>query len=193
VAACAGPAPLEDSLRLGERHYLEDDYGAALPHLREAAEQGRAEAQFLLGLMSERGQGVPQDDGQAADWYGRAAEQGHAGAMNRLGMLHRAGRGVPEDLVRAAELFRAAAKAGHADAQFNLGLAYETGEGVPKDLYLAVRWYAKAARQDDRRAIRKLRYYGVVFGPATSHLPEDDPVSPDDGRLEDGRPTPGGD
>jgi TPR repeat protein len=165
VAACAGPAPLEDSLRLGERHYLEDDYGAALPHLREAAEQGRAEAQFLLGLMSERGQGVPQDDGQAADWYGRAAEQGHAGAMNRLGMLHRAGRGVPEDLVRAAELF----------------------------LYLAVRWYAKAARQDDRRAIRKLRYYGVVFGPATSHLPEDDPVSPDDGRPDDGRPVPAGD
>jgi len=36
------------------------------------AEQGEAAAQFNLGLMYATGQGVPQDDAEAAKWFRRA-------------------------------------------------------------------------------------------------------------------------
>ncbi len=40
---------------------------------RKAAEQGRANAQHNLGVMYERGQGVPQDYAQAHMWFILAA------------------------------------------------------------------------------------------------------------------------
>ncbi len=62
---------------------------------RVDAQAGDAEAQFNLGVMYDRGQGVPQDDVQAAEWYRKAAEQGHAGAQHNLGSAYYDGRGVP--------------------------------------------------------------------------------------------------
>ncbi len=48
----------------------------ALRELRSLADQGDADAQFNLGLMYARGQGVPQDHAQAMKLYRMAAEQG---------------------------------------------------------------------------------------------------------------------
>ena len=53
--------------------------------LRERANAGEAEAQWLLGLMYEKGGGVPQDLAQAAQWYRKAAEQGNVAAQCSLG------------------------------------------------------------------------------------------------------------
>ena len=41
---------------------------------RQAAEQGHADAQFNLGNMYANGEGVPEDDAEAARWYRMAAE-----------------------------------------------------------------------------------------------------------------------
>ena len=54
-------------------------------------------AQFNLGLMYDKGEGVPQDDAEAVRWYRLAAEQGHAEAQANLGWMYDAGRGVPQD------------------------------------------------------------------------------------------------
>ena len=51
--------------------------------------------------MCANGQGVPQDDVEAAGWYRKAAEQGHAFAQIRLGDMYADGRGVPQDDVEA--------------------------------------------------------------------------------------------
>ncbi|MDG6234934.1 sel1 repeat family protein, partial [Glaesserella parasuis] len=47
----------------------QQNYQAAFPMFKELAEQGIAEAQFNLGLMYEKGDGVNQDYHQAAKWY----------------------------------------------------------------------------------------------------------------------------
>ncbi len=73
----------------------------ALRRLREAAEQGDADAQYSLGLIYANGQGVPRDHAEAAKWYRKAAEQGHAKAQYRLGFMYEYGVGVPRDLVLA--------------------------------------------------------------------------------------------
>ena len=41
----------------------------------KAAEQGYAKAQFNLGMMYRRGEGVEQSDVKAVEWYLKAAEQ----------------------------------------------------------------------------------------------------------------------
>jgi len=51
---------------------------------RTAAEQGNLNAQYLLGRMYERGQGVAKDDVLAYVWLSAAAEQGSAEAAHGM-------------------------------------------------------------------------------------------------------------
>ena len=53
----------------------------------KAAEQGQAEAQYTLGFMYAKGEGVPQDYAEAMKWFRKAAEQGHAEAQHNLGVM----------------------------------------------------------------------------------------------------------
>ena len=48
---------------------------AAVKWYTKAAEQGLAEAQFVLGTMYADGIGVPENDKTAVKWYTKAAEQ----------------------------------------------------------------------------------------------------------------------
>ncbi len=77
--------------------------------MRPLAEQGVAEAQFLLGVMYDKGQGVPQDYAKAAGWWRKAAEQGDPIAQYDLGVAYHNGEGVPQDYVQAHRWFNLAA------------------------------------------------------------------------------------
>ena len=52
---------------------------------RKAADQGIAQAQYILGTMFYHGRGVAQSDEEAARWYHKAADQGHVQAQHELG------------------------------------------------------------------------------------------------------------
>jgi hypothetical protein len=69
--------------------------------LRNLAEQGDPDAEWLLGVHYHTGEGVPQDDTIAAQWFTRAAEHGHILAQATLGAYYWIGRGVPQDLSKA--------------------------------------------------------------------------------------------
>ena len=114
---------------------------------RARAEQGNAEAQFKLGRMYAKGEGVPQDYAQAVAWFRKAAEQGNAKGQNGLGAMYGSGQGVPQDWVQAVVWFRKAAEQGEAMAQCNLGVRYDNGQGVTQDYAQAAGWYRKAAEQ----------------------------------------------
>eukprot|EP00729_Bicosta_minor_P007498 gene7498-biopygen19921 len=109
-------------------------------------------AQYILGIMYCTGEGVEQDDVEAAKWYRMAAEAGIATAQNNLGSMYCNGEGVEQDHVEAAKWYRMAAEAGHAKAQYNLGAMYDNGEGVEKDHVEAAKWYRKAAEAGDADA-----------------------------------------
>jgi TPR repeat protein len=121
------------------------DYATALSELRPLADQGNPTAQVLLGDMYLTGQGVPQDDKQAVEWFRKAAEQGFAIAQNDLGFMYDNGRGVPHDDELALHWYRKSAEQGYAPAQNNLGRFYS--RAVPQDDKRAVEWYRKAAVQ----------------------------------------------
>jgi uncharacterized protein len=72
-----------------------------LQRFREDADGGSALAQYLLGVMYQLGEAVPQDHTEAAKWLNRAADQGLAVAQFVLGGMYANGQGVPKDVVRA--------------------------------------------------------------------------------------------
>ena len=109
------------------------------------AEQGEADAQYHLGSMYYRGEGVPHDDKQAIHWYTKAAEQGHVGAQFILALMYKNGQGVPQDFKQAIQWYTKAAEQGDVDAQYNLALMYKNGEGVLQDYIIAYAWFNLAA------------------------------------------------
>ena len=136
----------------GSAYYLRGDFEAAMLEWRPLADTGDPRAQYYLGLMYARGEGVPADSLQAAHWFRKSAEQGNAQSQYHLGMLYANGKGVPEDDRQAIHWLGESARQGEARAQFNLGIMYELGEGVPKDDRQAVIWYQQAAEQGHARA-----------------------------------------
>jgi TPR repeat protein len=77
--------------------------------MRPFADQGHSWAQYILGEIYDNGQGVSQDNAEAAKWYRKAADQGHANAQYNLGVMYSTGQGVPQDYVEAHKWFNLAA------------------------------------------------------------------------------------
>jgi TPR repeat protein len=57
--------------------------------------------QYNLGVLYDRGRGVPQDSTEAAKWYRLASDQGNAVAQNLLGAMYLEDRGVPKSYTEA--------------------------------------------------------------------------------------------
>ncbi len=90
AALCAGftlglTAPAWAGLKEGAAAQKRGDYATALRELRPLAEQGNAKAQYNLGVMYDKGRGVPQDYAKAVGWWRKAAEQGDAKAQYKIG------------------------------------------------------------------------------------------------------------
>ena len=158
------PAPASSSSRTDElsaphelftsgyRAYEAGEYAEAARLYKLAADKGNAAAQNNLGVLYEKGQGVPQSYEEAARLYKLAADQGDADAQNNLGELYYRGSGVTQSYEEAARLYRLAADKGNASAQFSLGWLHEHGEGVPRSVTKAARLYKLAADQGSASA-----------------------------------------
>jgi TPR repeat protein len=161
--------PAWADLEAGVAAYQRGDYTTALREWRPLAEQGNADAQNNLGMLYDKGQGVPQDYVQARRWYEKAASQGEASAQLNLGAIYGNGKGVPEDYQLALYWFRLSANQGNAMAFTQLGLMYERGNGVTQDIVLAHKWYILGAANGDkigaelRDALAKLMTPGQIF------------------------------
>ena len=88
------------------------DYAVALREWRPLAEAGNAASQFNLGILYERGFGVPQNYVAARDWYEKAANQGNLPAHVSIGRLYENGLGLAADPVRALIFYELAAARG---------------------------------------------------------------------------------
>ncbi|HHF4137034.1 TPA: tetratricopeptide repeat protein, partial [Haemophilus influenzae] len=82
---------LEQQFQQGLTAYEQSNYQTAFKLWLPMAEQGYAKAQFNLGVMYAKGQGVKQDDFEAVKWFRKAAEQGYAEAKFNLGHMYSKG------------------------------------------------------------------------------------------------------
>ncbi|MEW6765148.1 MAG: tetratricopeptide repeat protein [Pseudomonadota bacterium] len=84
----------------------------ALAGLKQAADGGIAEAQFLLGNACLSGEAGERDEALASHYFRQAAEQEHPGALQALALAHAHGElGLPRDEAQANVLFALAADA----------------------------------------------------------------------------------
>ncbi len=74
---------------------------ATLTQLQQLAEKEDPAAENALALRYASGDGVNQDDTEAARWFTKAAENGNVKAQVALGTRYWAGRGVPPSLTQA--------------------------------------------------------------------------------------------
>lgn len=146
--AQAGPAgsPVEGLFSANEGGA--PDYAAALPWARQAAEQGVAEAQSLLGTILVSGPEALRDPEEAEQWYRRSAAAGCPQGSLGLGLaLLR--KGDPVSLGEAAVEIRKAAAANLDTAIYLLGTLAEL---VENDSAQAAELYRQAAEKGVREA-----------------------------------------
>jgi TPR repeat protein len=154
----AGVACAAD-FKTGLDAYNRGDFAAALREWQPIAVAGDPHAEYNLGLLYARGQGVPQDYAQAVDWYRKAAEQGVAAAQYNLGVMYANGQGVTASPQEASKWFLKAADQGVTDAANGLGKMYYE-EGAFKNYAEAEKWYRKAADEGVASAAFNL---GVMY------------------------------
>ena len=154
----------------GRKAYNRGDYAMALKELLPLAEQGHAGAQYFIGYMYYKGQGVGQDGEEAVKWFRMAAEQGDVKAQYLLGYMYYKGQGVGQDGEEAVKWLRQAAEQDHAKAQFYLGEMYYKVKTVEQDGEEAVKWYRKAA---DLGLARSQFSLGVMYYEGMG-VPKDD-------------------
>ena len=139
AAAPVAAVPIMDYSQ-GVKAYLSGNFKQALAVWTPLAEQGSVEAQYNLGHMYRKGQGVPQNLSTAVNWYTLAAEKGEAVAQFNLGLMYQNGEGVPKDNNAALKWLTLAAEQGHTFAQYNLGVIYARGRSDFTDYERAYMW-----------------------------------------------------
>ena len=117
------------------------NYGDAMRWYEREAKKGSARAQFLLGMLYERGvPGHGKDLAKAHTWFLKAAEQGHPMAQYKVGASFHFGTGVTADRAQAVSWYRRAAGNGVAEAQHNLAHLLLNGTGTARSPDEAARW-----------------------------------------------------
>jgi hypothetical protein len=141
---------------------------AALSALQYAAEGGHPLAQWKLGRMYAKGDGVAQNDLRAYEYFSKIANA-HAedspsapqativaNAFVALGRYFVSGipnSQVKADPDRAREMFSyAASYFGNAEAQYNLARMYLDGVGTRRDFKYGIRWLALSAQKGQHQA-----------------------------------------
>jgi hypothetical protein len=144
---CSSGTAYADAFNDGVAAYQRGDYSSAIRDFRPLAENGNGDAQYNLGIMYDKGLGVPTDSTIAAGWYRKAAKLGIIDAQCDLGILYMEGRGVPNDDAAAAAWFRRAADRADARSQHYLARMYLLGRGVPQNYKEGLKWDLQAAGQ----------------------------------------------
>ena len=126
---------------------------------REAAQNGDAEAQYLLSDFLYRGDHVKQDKEESFYWwmhYIEATDYLDKSDLDMIGYPYTYEDGKQWTAKEAFRLFKKYAEQGDPYAQYCLGYFYFDGECVRKNLDTAVKWFTKAAEQGHEEAQFKL-------------------------------------
>lgn len=163
--SAALPAEVEGPAKAAMDAYKEGRHAKAVELATPLAEQGNAEAQYLLGFASETGQGMEQSKDKALEYYRKAAAGKHKDAVYRLSFILLASE-KEEERDQARQALETAAKDDPAVAARILGEAYLRGMLTPApDPDKAIFWWKRAADAGDVLSVLLVaRFYEGQFG-----------------------------
>jgi hypothetical protein len=81
--------------------YRTGDYAGAMTQFKALAAEGDAVAMYYLGIIYDRGYGVPANPAEAAKWFEKGAARGDSLSAYYIGKMTATGKGVPKDPVAA--------------------------------------------------------------------------------------------
>jgi TPR repeat protein len=168
----------------GVESYRIGNYRDAFQEWSQAAQQGDADAQYNLGCLYLRGEGVPKNIDLAIEWLQRAADQDDLDATTALftakpltddsrkkffskkrklsGKFHITFVAQRSD-GQAMRWTCATDEKDGAEIEFKIGIMYEDGRmGLPQDDTQAAKWYRRAAERNFATAQTKLGYLYVA-------------------------------
>lgn len=158
-------APAAQPLSYQYHDFLLDRQPELLDALRRDATAGRANAQYLMGMMYAEGHHLPQDTELALHWLERAAKQGHLDAQLDLGLLCL----ESGDAEGGRQWLIIAGAGGSVQAQYQLFRYYFEGQYGAPDYSQAMEWLEWAAQGgvvEAQDALGSLYLYG-------ENVPED--------------------
>jgi len=129
----------------GAAAYERGDYKTAFQKFSKEAEQGHADAQYLLYIMYKNGEGVPKNLKKAVKWLRKSADQNDPGSQAILSLQYAQGNGVPKSLVRSYMWASLADVNGykHAGAILEGISEHMTRDQIAKAQELASEWWEK--------------------------------------------------
>ncbi|MDI1302024.1 MAG: tetratricopeptide repeat protein [bacterium] len=178
LAVCAGLAgwshaatETETFLGRGYAAYEAGHYEEAAAAFRGVAEKGHAGAMLSLAQMYHKGQGLPQDDALALQWYVRAAEKGNQEAMNSAARAYELGLGTAKNAAQSVKWYLQSAASGDAEGMFMAGRIHELGSpaaALPADSAQALAWYEKARDAGNEEALPRLLRLSLPAAPVVA-------------------------
>lgn len=132
---------------------VDQDIAKAAQVYETAAEQGYADAQWLLGELYLTSTVVGIRPSKAAMLFGQAALQEHPEALYSLALLYLSGQGVEKNPAGASDLFNLAAIAGNSAGALRLAEMMDKGDGIPADADNAAFYFVIAAELGNADAI----------------------------------------
>ena len=136
-----------DNLR-GYKALESKDYKSALYYLSYQANLGDDKAQYNLGVMYQKGLGVPINQNEAFSWFFLSANQGNILANYALGHSYLKGAGIQKNFKLALKSFKYAALREHPMSRLLLGNMYYQGQGITKSYSRAYLWWKLAEDQN---------------------------------------------
>ncbi|KAF8936811.1 hypothetical protein BGZ47_009313 [Haplosporangium gracile] len=120
----------------------------------KAVDQDLPEAQFKIGVMYERGRGVPKEKTAALEFFKTASTHRDTDAFSQfvVDYMYFHGHGVSQDYSTAFYWFLVSARQDLPEAQLKVGNMYRRGRGVSKNYVEAMSWLLKATKQGLPRA-----------------------------------------
>ena len=159
------PAEVEGPAKAAMDAFKDGRHAKAVELATPLAENGNAEALYLLGFASESGQGAEASKEKALEYYRKAAAGKHKDAIYRMSFILLASE-KEEERDQAREALESAAKDDPAVAARILGEAYLRGLLTPTpDPDKAVFWWKRAADAGDVLSVLLVaRFYEGQFG-----------------------------
>ncbi|MDQ6988986.1 MAG: tetratricopeptide repeat protein [Mariprofundaceae bacterium] len=170
-AAQAGLSPAQNDYAIYLK-MIKSDSTQAVRWLHKAASSS-AKAQFNLGFIYARGDGVTPDDEKAIHFWRLANKNGSRRAQMMLGLFYDLGRGVGRSEKQAVEWYQKAAQAGDENALYNLAVLFYNGRGIDRDYQRAAEYFkiiAQANNTDAQNIYGSLflEEQGVTYAPKTA-------------------------
>lgn len=117
----------------------EDEMADAFLTINNLAEQGNANAQYVLAALYQ----TMGEHHKAFEWYEKSAFQGNEGSQSKVGLMYYTGLGVRQDYSKAFEFSLKAANKKIEASYLPVAMMYELGQGVRQDNKKAKEWYGK--------------------------------------------------